>query len=486
MGGKVAKRTPTALKSADELTKELVEQGPEVIGKGTSKVAKEASEEIPEAMYKEITPTTDMDDMSLWNRLDKKKAAALLGLGGAGAYMMSGDEPKGPLLSETSEPMPAIEPQKPEEIKKEQKKTVKTEPPSPEGLDFAALEKKFDEGMANLPKDTASTEQAIDEYEEAKRKANDNMVYALLGKAATQIGGGIASLGAGSQVKIDGSGFDDLAKVADRPLSQLKEKQSYDKMKAELNDEKAMRDPNSEISKMVTSFAQKAGLLKPGQTASAMSLKNSGVNLGTLLSTIEAGNARRDAAALARENRQADTQAKIDAKKAEDEAKRMDKRKLITEEVEDRYRNMNDSLDQLSKLIGSHGTFELFGPQEEDMKRLTDTLATDMAKLTDPNSVARPAEVELWRKNLARTGGTEGLGMSNATAQDILKSFRTEIEKRRQHAYKVRGITPDNSVTPGDNNSGGMVKVQAPNGKIKLIPADQVEAAVQAGGKLVE
>jgi hypothetical protein len=31
-----------------------------------------------------------------------------------------------------------------------------------------------------------------------------------------------------------------------------------------------------------------------------------------------------------------------------------------------------------------------------------------------------------------------------------------------------------------------MVKVQAPNGRTKLIPADQVDAAVAAGGKVVE
>ncbi len=31
-----------------------------------------------------------------------------------------------------------------------------------------------------------------------------------------------------------------------------------------------------------------------------------------------------------------------------------------------------------------------------------------------------------------------------------------------------------------------MVQVRAPNGKVKLIPADQVEAALAAGGKRVQ
>lgn len=445
MGSKqVAKRSPTALKSADELTKELIEQGPEVIGKGTSRAAKEATEEIPEAIYKEITPTTGMDDMSAWARLDKKKAAALLGLGGAGAYMMSGDDEQPPMVPQ--EPIKPEEPKKPEEIKKEAKKTVKTEPPSPEGLDFDALAKKFDEGMASLPKDAAATEEAVDEFEEAKRQASDNAVMALLGKAATQIGGGIASLGAGSQVKLDASGFEDLAKLADRPLSQLQEKQKYDKLKAESMDQKAMNDPNSEISRIYHDVAIKAGLIKPGSPVAPAKVYEK-FGLGNLLSTIEAGKARKDAAALSRETRAADMLERQRMRSEEEALKRQDKRKLITEEVEDRSRNLNDSIQMLQDTIDKYGTFELTGPQEEDMKRLVDTIATDMAKLADPNSVARPAEVELWKRNLAKVGGLQGLGMTNQTAKDILESFKGEVEKRRQHAYKVRGVSPDNEPT---------------------------------------
>jgi hypothetical protein len=311
-GKQVAKRGSTAAKT----TEELLEEAPEVIGKGTSRAATEAAEEIPEAMYKEITPTTGMDDMSWLNRMDPRLKAFVKGSSaGAGAgyvaselFPFEGDGEQPPMVPQA--PLKAEEPKKPEEIKQEAKKTVKTEPASPEGLDFDALAKKLDEGMANLPKDQETTEEAVDEYSLAKERANRNAMFAMLGKAATQIGGGIASLGAGSQVKIDGSGFDDLLKMADRPIEQLKGKQSYDKAKAELGDEKAMRDPNSEISKLVSDLAQKTGLIKPGQQVSAMSLKNAGVNLGTLLATIEAGKARKEAAALARDE-------KIKAKEAQ-------------------------------------------------------------------------------------------------------------------------------------------------------------------------
>jgi hypothetical protein len=62
-----------------------------------------------------------------------------------------------------------------------------------------------------------------------------------------------------------------------------------------------MRDPNSEVSKLTAELAAKAGLIKPGQVMSAQALKNSGVNIGNLLSTIEAGKERSTRAALQRE-----------------------------------------------------------------------------------------------------------------------------------------------------------------------------------------
>ena len=84
----------------------------------------------------------------------------------------------------------------------------------------------------------------------------------------------------------------------------METKSSEQKLKAaqeELSDDAKMRDPNSEVSKLTAELAAKAGLIKPGQVMSAQALKNSGVNIGNLLSTIEAGKARKESAALQRE-----------------------------------------------------------------------------------------------------------------------------------------------------------------------------------------
>jgi hypothetical protein len=291
-------------KAIQKLATEAGEEAPEVIGKATRRAAKEAGEEIPEAAFKEVTPTTGMSDMSLWNRLDKKKAAALLGLGGVGAGLMlggGGDEqpPMAPV-----EPIKPVEPVKPEEAKVEAKKTVATEAPKKDGLDFDALAKKFDDGMAGLPKDgdLKPEEETINFrklMEEALKSKESGLRDAGILRSSELLGSGLA------RIKADHSGSEIVRKRAGERITEAEKvaesitKQSnYDKAQAELGDEKAMRDSKSEISKLVSDLAIKTGLIKPGQSISAM--KNAGVNLGTLLSTIEAGKARKEAAELAR------------------------------------------------------------------------------------------------------------------------------------------------------------------------------------------
>jgi hypothetical protein len=494
MGQQVVKRgTTSPANPTKELMEKMAQEGPEVIGKGTSR-ARTKADDILDATYEEITPTTGMDDMSLWNRLDKKKAAALLGLGGTGAYLMSGDDQVAPKTPQVlaPEPVKVEEAKKPEELKAEVKKTVKTEEPKIDGLDFDALAKKFDESMAGLPQDEALTDSAL--MGQAIGMENDNRFMNTLLRAGIQAGSAIAG-GSANQIKADYSGVDALEKGISAPTSNMKtmmETESKtlarDKVKAELNDDVAMRNPDSEISKMVTGIAQKVGILKPGQVASAMDLKNAGVNLGTLLATIEAGNARRDAAALSRDLR-ADEKSSAREFKAEEEAKkREDKRKLVTEEIEARKRTIEDNIKRASDIIEKYGTVEATGPQAELLQGMLDEIAVDTAKLQDPDSVARPAEVELVRKSLVPEDTLGRMTMTNSTAKTILDQFKKRIQERAATGYKVRGIEqPAPRETGGDNNSGGMVKVMPPGGtKPKLIPADQVEAALAAGGKLVK
>lgn len=119
---------------------------------------------------------------------------------------------------------------------------------------------------------------------------------------------------------------------------------------------------------------------------------------------------------------------------------RDEKKKTTLNEVEDRKQNIEQNLTELEKMIKDKGTYEVFGSHNTDLDRRVDAIATDMAKLADPNSVARPSEVELFKKGLIQSN----IGsMRNETALNILKNFRDEVNKRVETAYRVRGLTPD-------------------------------------------
>lgn len=117
-------------------------------------------------------------------------------------------------------------------------------------------------------------------------------------------------------------------------------------------------------------------------------------------------------------------------------AEKADKLKTSMNEIEDRRQNINANLDQLKTMISEKGTYEQFGSHNQDMDRLIEQTATDMAKLMDPNSVARPSEVEAVKKTLIKPG----FANTNATAMDILNNFQTEVDRRASSAYKIRGL----------------------------------------------
>jgi hypothetical protein len=121
-----------------------------------------------------------------------------------------------------------------------------------------------------------------------------------------------------------------------------------------------------------------------------------------------------------------------------------DAKKLETiTDIEDRKSNILDNISLLEKQIDDKGTWEALGSHNQDFDRRVDQIATDMAKLMDPKSVARPAEVELVKQNLVKSGFSN----SNSTAKDVLAGFRKEIDSRTENAYKVRGLDlPQNIV----------------------------------------
>lgn len=130
-----------------------------------------------------------------------------------------------------------------------------------------------------------------------------------------------------------------------------------------------------------------------------------------------------------------------------------DKKLASMNEIEDRRQNINTNLEKLKQMVKDDGTYEVFGSHNQDMDRLTEQIATDMAKLMDPNSVARPSEVEAVKKTLIRSGFSN----MNSTAEDILKNFKNEVNIRADSAYKIRGlVAPSGRPQASEGNQPAM------------------------------
>lgn len=131
-----------------------------------------------------------------------------------------------------------------------------------------------------------------------------------------------------------------------------------------------------------------------------------------------------------------------DERSAKKDARKEDaKARASVQEIEEKSRNIQTELDKLDKLVDSVGTFELGGSETPEMEAAITSTAIDMAKLRDPGSVAREAEVEMEKKALF-TPGVKGLFTSNDTAKELIKKYRERVNQRRDEAYKVRGLTP--------------------------------------------
>lgn len=117
-------------------------------------------------------------------------------------------------------------------------------------------------------------------------------------------------------------------------------------------------------------------------------------------------------------------------------ADKEEKKKSAVTEIEDRYRNITDSIGELKNQLDETGSFELFGPENKNMDQYITNIATDMAKLVDPNSVARESEVASFKKMLFEPT----LWTRNSTLKGVLDNFKNIVDKRMETAYKVRGL----------------------------------------------
>lgn len=165
-----------------------------------------------------------------------------------------------------------------------------------------------------------------------------------------------------------------------------------------------------------------------------------------------------------------------------------EKQKLAMTEINDRYTNMKDSIKSLKSLIDSTSGGDVTGPENKQMDQYITSIATDMAKLVDPQSVARESEVASFKQMLFEPGFLNTMFTRGSTLQSVVDNFESMVDKRLDTAYKVRGLDKPQAIQQAENQSmkGKTVKMKAPDGSVRDVREDQVAAALASGGKLVE
>lgn len=129
------------------------------------------------------------------------------------------------------------------------------------------------------------------------------------------------------------------------------------------------------------------------------------------------------------------SQSRQDAMEMKHQDKQTKQKQSVTE-IQDRYNNIKDSIGSLRNMVKEYGTQEMIGPQNKEMDQYITSIATDMAKLVDPQSVARESEVASFKKMLFEPGFFQ----RESSAQGVLTNFEKMVDKRLDNAYSVRGI----------------------------------------------
>ena len=110
----------------------------------------------------------------------------------------------------------------------------------------------------------------------------------------------------------------------------------------------------------------------------------------------------------------------------------------LVQSVEAENTTIHKAGTKLLQMIKEHGTGDLTGPANAQMRQLVDSMATASAKLKDPSSVARESEVAAERKNIF----DPGLSIENIKggAEEKIRSYMANAQTRRNDAYQIRGI----------------------------------------------
>jgi hypothetical protein len=291
------------------------------------------------------------------------------------------------------------------------------------------------EGQPPMPIAEQQPKFGIEEYNQAVQESQKRQGGLGLAQFASNIGNALA----GRDNNSSDAYFDKLgSNIQDQTVGEFGRQKAMQE-KGELSDPNSQKSQNFRrlAESTMPSIAKAYGAHWQNVTAAD---KDSLLNFGKMKESLDS---RKQELAQRAEDRARETAMRKEDRSHEASVKQqakqdaqLEKRQQGMAEIEDRRQNINAALAQAKAMIADKGTYELMGSHNQDLDRLIDQIATDMAKLQDPNSVARPSEVEAVKKTLVKPGFSN----TNSTAIDILNNFEQEVNRRAESAYSVRGL----------------------------------------------
>lgn len=163
---------------------------------------------------------------------------------------------------------------------------------------------------------------------------------------------------------------------------------------------------------------------------------------------------------------------------------------LKEDELVSRYRNQIRNLEKLQEIVDktsfyetnplTEGVSNIFSKEPtahaSEIDKTIYDLALDYAKIVDPQSVAREGEVAAAEKYALPIKFYLSTGQKKV-AKQLIEQHKKDIESRVMSSTKS-GILP--------SSKAETVKIQAPDGSIRTVPASSAKKYLDKGGKIVE
>lgn len=397
-------------------------------------------------------------------------------------------------------------------------------PAAPKATDLSSLLAKM-QAPTPTQDDAPQPNPQMNALVQAQQQANAGQLAANLGRAGETISSGI-SRGA---YKPDTAFYQDLSKQAQQPVANQLQKQAFAGTQTEqalknyaLADEKEKNDPNSGASNLA-------------RTVLLSSAKQAGMNLGDV-SKLSASTIEKTFPSVAK---LIDTQQNALTRKDIAEQNNLYRQSVLgTKQGQAQQKNFNTTAQALEQMRGSPAVSQaekdlyasqkanslatMYGDPNKLSQSQVQLLAAEVGKIAaggvssdhalqgiTPNTLAgrmstyttnltnnpTPANAAAFVKQFQDYTGALGKDAQNvitdrysrilnpARRAQLTDEQNAALDSQYTNRFKTSG---PQSTGPASAQQSGGVKMQGPDGKVRLIPSDQAQAALAAGGKLVQ